>query len=122
MVNPKKDQPVDKSCDSNSVQNSKSNQPTKPVMQTLFKIHDQPIDKSYKEFKIAIDACGKFNIAETQNKSHQKSSKFSTSEQGAQEVRTEFVFVKVPQLGQIFWGNWARETACARSVYSQIVI
>jgi hypothetical protein len=94
-------------------------------MQTLFEIHDQPIDKPYKEFKIAIDACGKFNIAETQNKSPQKSSKFSTSEQGAQEVQTEFVFaqtefiLKVPKLWLIF-GKIRRGKLCARSVYSQI--
>ena len=84
-------------------------------MQTLFEIHDQPIDKPYKEFKIAIDACGKFNIAETQNKSPQKSSKFSTSEQGAQEVQTEFVLVKVPKLWRIF-GKIGLGKLCVRQI------
>ena len=55
----------------------------------------------YIEFKRAVDACGKFNITETQNESSQKSSKFSTSAQ--EEVLTEFVmFVKVPKLWQNF--------------------
>ena len=55
----------------------------------------------YIEFKRAVDACGKFNITETQNESSQKSSdKFSTSAQ--EEEQTEFVFVKVPKLWQIF--------------------
>jgi hypothetical protein len=84
-------------------------------MQTLFEIHDQPIDKPYKEFKIAIDACGKFNIAETQNKSPQKSSKFSTSEQGAQEVQTEFVLVKVPKLWRNL-GKIGRGKLCGRQI------
>jgi len=55
----------------------------------------------YTEFKRAVDACGKFNITETQNESSQKSSdKFSTSAQ--EEEQTEFVIVKVPKLWQIF--------------------
>ena len=54
----------------------------------------------YTEFKRAVDACGKFNITETQNESSQKSNKFPTSAQ--EEVQTEFVFVKIPKLWQMF--------------------
>ena len=56
--------------------------------------------KSYSEFKRAVDACDKFKITETQNESSQKSNKFPTSAQ--EEVQTEFVFVKIPKLWQMF--------------------
>ena len=67
---------------------------------------------------------------ETHNESSQKSNKFSTPEQGAQEVRiefvfaqTEFVFVRILKL----WKNFGKFglgklRPRALSVYSQIVI
>ena len=37
-------------------------------------------------------------------------------------AQTKFVFANFPKKIADFWENWPRETARARSVYSQIVI